>query len=734
MTGSVGASATDVSLGIESSAGSEVSSGSEITYTITYGSTSPISFPVTLVAQWEKGSIEGAIGPTVELLTYTEGSATTAYGGTVPVIDVVNRKITWTIPSFPAQTVDQTVQFVLTTTSEYRGSKNVTARVTAMVTTPSGVPDKTVVTTYKYQEPAQTSTPTPTPSSTTAPLVSSPSFEQIELVELSDTRATFRITSNSELQVTAKLGTNTASMAERVTTAARSKLQPLTLVELSPDTTYFVQFTGINGAGSRVTSSIYTFKTSSKANPDLIVDRNSIVVSQSWGILFNQSMLQKPTDLPHFSVSQNTMLDFLFRIPLSRDLKEATLLLRDPYVLGISSDPESDYSSSTTRLVEVNPGTFVGKIKTPLLSRTYEIAIRTEDIYGNLYEQTVGQTTVVQPFRVVDTASKPLWGAEVLLWSYQDKTRQFELAPFNALSFQNPIITNKNGTADFSLIPGRYKARVSMTGFETKEVEFDITAPQSEDLPVVSLRPVRFGILGRFMTGIELGRQNLKLTIGALPQANPTGSLYDVLLPFNLVFLFLLIIAIVFQLRILRFPLRTLLSHLKSKNSQMFSVVLEDASTSSRVSNAMIYLVDEQKHLIVARAKTGLDGSVQFPLALVPAISSFFIKRHGYILPSHPTYNKAEIQGNATIPVTVEQLPATTVLTLLAQELRSMSSEFIGFGSEAFLTLSLLCTLLFTMTLTPTRTIVFASLTLLNVALWLIIARHSYGLRIQKNV
>lgn len=738
VTGVVGVTASDMQLNLSSSTGDEVASDAEITYTISYGSNSTSSIPLTLVAQWNQGLIEGGVSPTVELLNYKEGSATTAIGGVTPVIDVLNRKITWTIPTFPAQTTDQTVQFILKTSADYRGSKKVTAQVNAMMTTPSGVPDSSVTTSYRYKESA-TATPTPSPtatsatSSSTAALVAQPSWDRIELVEIMDTKATFRLSASTDVQVTGLLGTRTINLKEELKTAARARLLPLTFSDLQPDTTYYVQFIAESSNGSTTRSSIYTFKTSSKANPDLIVDRNSIVVSQSWGILFNQSMLQDPSALPHFSVSQDTMLDFLFRIPLSRELKEATLLLRDPYVLGISTDPESEYSSATTRMVEVNPGTFVGKIKTPLISRTYEIAIRTEDIYGNMQEQTVGQTTVVQPFKVTGEKGKPLWGAEVLLWSFQQKTAQYELAPFNALSFQNPISTNKNGTADFSLIPGRYKARVSMKGYQTTEVKFEISSPQVENLPQVTLTPVRFGMIGRFLTGIELAQRNLKLTIGSLPQANPTGSLYDILVPFNIVFLMILLSAIVFKLNVIRFPIRSLFVRFKGKHSQYFQVNVEESETSAPLRHAVVYVVDEKKHCIIGRARTGIDGTAQFPLSQLASQNTFFVKRHGYALASHASYSREEISSQTSIPLTLERQPVTTLHGLFDQELRSMLGEFVGFGSEAFLTFSLLCTLLFTITLSPTRTMAFAGLTMLNLGLWFILARHSYGLKFERS-
>src|SRR5579859_3672093 len=97
-----------------------------IIYTITYGSHLSYATPITIVGSWDKGTIQGQSSPSVDIANYVIGSATNAYNNTIPVIDTVNKTITWTITSFPANTTSQTVGFTLQTNADYASSQTVT--------------------------------------------------------------------------------------------------------------------------------------------------------------------------------------------------------------------------------------------------------------------------------------------------------------------------------------------------------------------------------------------------------------------------------------------------------------------------------------------------------------------------------------------------------------------------------------------------------------------------------
>ncbi|HID27272.1 MAG TPA: hypothetical protein EYP22_05545 [Methanosarcinales archaeon] len=95
----------------------EVEPGADVTYTIAYSNTGQgDAYEVKIVAVW---GFE-----TDQVADYVQGSASSAWGGATPSIDLINRKIIWTIPVLPANTLDQEVTFRLRThlTHPYTGT------------------------------------------------------------------------------------------------------------------------------------------------------------------------------------------------------------------------------------------------------------------------------------------------------------------------------------------------------------------------------------------------------------------------------------------------------------------------------------------------------------------------------------------------------------------------------------------------------------------------------------
>ena len=82
----------------------KVDPGADVTYTIVYSNTSVgDAHEVELVAEW---GFETDV-----VAEYVQGSANNAYAGATPSVDLINRKIIWTIPVLPAKTLDQKVTF-----------------------------------------------------------------------------------------------------------------------------------------------------------------------------------------------------------------------------------------------------------------------------------------------------------------------------------------------------------------------------------------------------------------------------------------------------------------------------------------------------------------------------------------------------------------------------------------------------------------------------------------------
>jgi len=167
ITATVPSQVSSLPISIESvTTGSQFSQNTTLDYKITYGSLASSAIPLTIQAQWSQGTIEGSPTPSVDIVDYVIGSASDAYGGATAIVDTVNNTITWTIPSFPGNTVDQTVTFSLKTNTSYTGASSVSFDVSARAISGSTVtPDQTVTQTYLYSAPAASaSTPTPTPT------------------------------------------------------------------------------------------------------------------------------------------------------------------------------------------------------------------------------------------------------------------------------------------------------------------------------------------------------------------------------------------------------------------------------------------------------------------------------------------------------------------------------------------------------------------------------------------
>jgi hypothetical protein len=162
---------SDLPISIElTTTGGNFSQNTVLNYKIHYGLLTKVSFPLIIQAQWNQGTIQGSLVPSVDILDYVIGSATNAYVSTPAVVDTVNRTITWTINSFPANTTNKTVAFSLKTNSAYPGSETVSFSVFARAVSESTItPDQAVTQNYLYTTSSNTTTPpttTPKPAPT----------------------------------------------------------------------------------------------------------------------------------------------------------------------------------------------------------------------------------------------------------------------------------------------------------------------------------------------------------------------------------------------------------------------------------------------------------------------------------------------------------------------------------------------------------------------------------------
>ena len=94
VTGTVPPSPTSINLALSVVPNSTVPQQTDLVYTITYSSTNTASVPITLQAHWDKGTISGALEPSVNVVEYQVGTASQGYGGAVPIVNLLDRTIT----------------------------------------------------------------------------------------------------------------------------------------------------------------------------------------------------------------------------------------------------------------------------------------------------------------------------------------------------------------------------------------------------------------------------------------------------------------------------------------------------------------------------------------------------------------------------------------------------------------------------------------------------------------
>lgn len=483
--------------------------GQEFLVTLTYGSSNTSSIPLTFQAKWDKGQVAGATEASVNLTEYVVGSATPAYGGVAPVVDTQSRTITWTVPSLPAQLQNQTVSFKLRTTSAYTGSQKVSMPISMVVISPVGATDRTAKINYKYtpttesssgaSSPTSTPTPSSTPTATAAAQIrdTAPTklhFEHISLKTVGAISARIKVQTNQSTGLVVKHGQAAAALDTAVLVAPPASLtagQDVILVGLEPDTRYFFQVAA--SSQPNVTSDIFTFETSAKLPTASTREPKALTVTQQRSIIYSGEVIadRGEAQLP-IMVAKSTVMDVSLQIPNSTEVQSVELFLRTQGVLGASTDQinADDLSSVSTVMTRVSGDLYVGKLRTPVEAGNYELVTVVEDIYGNIEENSVGDVNVVAPFTILDAKSgKPLEHVEVKLFLFNERTKLYEIVSNVSTSIPNPVFSGADGTVSLNLFPGKYKAEIELSGYETQHVLFVIGSYGTSTFPKVALVP-----------------------------------------------------------------------------------------------------------------------------------------------------------------------------------------------------------------------------------------------------
>lgn len=467
-----------------------VSQDTLVTYTISYTSNDGSSTPLIVQAQWYKGKIDGASDSSVELLTYETGTATNAYGGTTPTIDLNNRTITWSISSLPPGLGSQTVSFGLKTTDTYSGSKIVTFPVAARIISPVTTVDQTIQRVYQYASSTSASDSITSSSSTVSSSPSSTASGQGPSIQIS--RLSVRNISAHEAEVAFLTSEPTTA---KIIYGTNPKLLNKTLQEAQASTRHINKFLSLEkskryyfkiqlGSVGPPRAELYTFQTASAE----ILPETPLLLSanQPWGISFIYGTDSNNPGDPILIATSDSLLNLQFRIPNNLHIQTVTVFTQPVQVLGITTEND-DYQSRIADAIELDNGIYMVRLRLPKEAGSYDILTRYEDIYGNVTEKKLATTRIILPFRIFDENNAPLAGVSIRIARLNTKQKIYEDLPSTIAAVHNPTSSDSDGIVSLALLPGRYKATITSQGYDSQEVEYDIQAIDQQDLPQVTL-------------------------------------------------------------------------------------------------------------------------------------------------------------------------------------------------------------------------------------------------------
>lgn len=605
------------------SQGNIFSQNTTINYQISYGTTSASSQDISLVASWSDGNIVGG-GGSVDILDYVVGSASNAYGGAIPIIDPVNQTITWNITNFPANTQNQTVTFSLMTNSAYTGSSQVSFTTSSWIevgtdeTTPS-----TVTKYYLYNTPVgPSSSPTSAPSSSSQPVAPSASpitaplrFTQIKISKLISTAATILASLNGNAEVTIRYGKNPKALDQKLVSLPYTNFHQIELLNLSPNTIYFFQLTGIDQLGNKTTSEMYTFKTAKVGFIPKIEKRQISLVS---GTTILDSLTPLLSGILGIVLPTNT--EYEFRIPISnyQQIKSVKAFVKNQKVLGISTQ-KTVVNTKETEMIELYPGVFSGRLQTANVLGNYQLFVEVEDYNGAIFEEPVLEMKVVKPFYLIDSKSqKGIEGALVKIFFYNFRTKTYELLSPQAIGVENPVVSITHGLVPVVLPEGRYRAEIVALRYNDTTVDFDISFDSETNYPQVELKKAPFNILVFFKYYYQIFLEvmfSLWLFIEALALSQRIFDLLSFLSILTLVFLTLLVFSLKIGTPIWHFKL--FVSHInlllfKRNATNIISGITQD-NEGRGIIGVRISLIDRDSNKTIAHTESQSSGRFALP-------------------------------------------------------------------------------------------------------------------------
>jgi hypothetical protein len=746
--------ASDYQLVLEGPSGSTFGQNSLIEYTIKYGSDLNSASDIKIEASWNGGS--------QEVIDYVFSSADSTEGGIAPSIDLVNQKIIWTIDNFPGQTQNKVVHFAIRTNSSYTGSSAVAFNVKASISTNDLITNDIVKTnTYLYNQNSSSGsssssssgnsttsqaityilgpeTPGPTTKKSAHPVL----FKDILVRSISESDAKIFLQLQDKYFPSIQFGTSPNSLLSKVSSLQNGKLQEMTLTELQPETEYYFKVLAKDDSGKVIGSETFIFKTASISDkPDL--EENTLIVSSGNNILsspqnidLNYSSQDLKTQLKDRNtvvVPKDTSYEIRFKLKRHEMIKDIKAILRLKNVLGVDSEDDTDPSDKTVDLEEIEPGVYVGRLKSPPESGNYEIIARITDYNGNVLEKKIADVKVLKKMTITGPEGEAIENARVFLYLYNSRLKIFE--PISPLStaIKNPGFTDSKGEVSLVLPNGKYKAEITDLNYHDKTVEFTIGAGDEDGFPDVKLEKAPFSLINKakyYLSTLIYVFDNTKVYIKDLSESLRFFELNALVA--TSIFVFLSFLALSSKLHI---PLRHLPEYfnhlskihgLQKTNAQKVKGRVFDENNGQGLGGADVYLIDTDKNKIVNHTKTNSSGDFQF-LKLATGGYKLEIMRDSY---EPIVFKESDIQsvglGGYLLNIKKRNLGLT-----IREKTQIFGEKILGLSFEALLIITLIFELSLGYSLGWTKALVFIIFSALSLILWII---HLSHLRSEKGI
>jgi hypothetical protein len=721
---------SDLPISIESlTPGTQFPQNTTISYKITYGSNTPGAIPLTIQAAWSQGTIEGSPSPSVDILDYVVGSATNAYNSTPPVIDTVNKTITWTINSFPGNTTNKTVTFSLKTNDFYTGSSLVDFTVAARAISDTTVtPDQSVDQKYLFLA-SSTPTPTPTLSPTSATSTTptptpqesaSLAFTEISIRSVSSSDANIFVSTNNDSKLNLQYGTSIDSFSKTVKTSSFDSQNLIALSGLSPDTDYFFRLKATDVNGNSISSDIFTFRTAIASKAPSII-KESLVATSNNNIIINSAILQAlKIDKNIILVPVSSEFEIQFALNKNTPVKSIQVLVRNKNVLGFSTIEKVDASSNFAKLVEIQPGVYVGKLMSQSKPGLYEIYVRIIDYNGNITEEKIADLKVTSKFQIFKkgTTNQPVENVRALLYLYNDQSKTYELISPQVLPIQNPAYSLPDGTFNLVLPYGKYRVDLSNIGYEATTVEF-IIDPYSRGYPTIYMKEEPFSIISAAQYYWEIFTDALSASQAYIIAHSDSSRLFDIS-AMGTIFIFVLIsilsisarthVSVFYLPYFLIFKLTIMLK--KNKNKLIYGKVI-DSNANFPVSRARVYLTSADGQRVISSLKTNKLGEFYYNNSNQENYKIKIVKE-GFISPppySYKSGNKLELP--ILLPIKKQEKPGYSLIEVIL----IYSEDLLGMCMEALLLFALVIQVYFIFTFGFLRIAPFILITILNLML-----------------